>query len=236
MHIAELNGQKHETITRQPENDILPEARLEDAVIPDRQPEGSSPSVSRDAGGDWMLTLVNAGNPLPEGYAPQLKSLANGLQFDERAIDQLNAMLSAAKQQGLSPVVCSAYRTTEKQRSLFDSKVSKLIASGLGPDQADSEARKHVAYPGTSEHNFGLAADIVSLSYQHLDDKQADTPEVRWLREHCAEYGFILRYPSGKEELTGVAYEPWHFRYVGEQTAREITGSGLCLEEYLAGL
>ena len=205
-----------------------------DAAITTEQPtESSSPPPSLDTDSAWMLTLVSAVSPLPEGFMPPLKTLANGLQFDGRAIDQLNAMLSAARQQGLSPVVCSAYRTIEKQRSLFDSKVSALRASGLDPGQADSEARKHVAYPGTSEHNLGLAADIVSLSYQHLDDKQADTPEAQWLHEHCAAYGFIPRYPKGKEELTGIVYEPWHFRYVGVQAAAAIMEGGLCLEEYL---
>lgn len=90
-----------------------------------------------------------------------------------------------------------------------------------------------VAYPGTSEHQLGLAADIVARSYQLLDDQQAQTAEARWLKEHCAEYGFILRYPTDKTSLTGVIFEPWHYRYVGEEAAREIMGQGICLEEYL---
>ena len=177
---------------------------------------------------------MNSENPLPDNHSPDLKSLPNGLLFDERAIDWLDEMLSAMRTQGLSPVVCSAYRTIEFQRTLFDNKVSSLMASGFSKAQAETEARKSVAYPGTSEHNLGLAADIVSIDYQLLDDKQAETPEVRWLLDNCAEYGFILRYPRGKEALTGISYEPWHFRYVGITAAREIMASGLCLEEYLS--
>ena len=229
--LDEGNKQEQKTASRQPEAFI--ETRYDDEAFIDRPAENDRNPPMQDSNSTWMLTLVNAGNPLPEGFAPPLKTLANGLKFDERAIDELNAMLSAARRQGLSPVVSSAYRTTEKQQSLFDGKVSALIALGLDPVQADTEARKHVAYPGTSEHNLGLAADIVSLFYQHLDSNQANTPEVKWLREHCAEYGFILRYPEEKAEITGIVFEPWHFRYVGVEAATAIMEGGLCLEEYL---
>ena len=226
--------QEQTTATRQPDTFI--ETRydqyVDDGFI-DHPAENDRHPPLQNADDAWMLALVNARNPLPMGFAPPLKTLANGLKFDERAIDELNAMLSAARRQGLSPVVSSAYRTMEKQQSLFDGKVLALIALGMDPVQADTEARKHVAYPGTSEHNLGLAADIVSLSYQHLDGNQANTPEVKWLHEHCAEYGFILRYPEEKEEITGIVYEPWHFRYVGVEAATAIMDGGLCLEEYL---
>ncbi|MBU5426917.1 M15 family metallopeptidase [Tissierella pigra] len=182
---------------------------------------------------DWMLMLVNEKSPLPDGYLPKLKKLENGLEFDERAIDYLNEMLADARLQGLSPVVCSASRTVEYQQKLFDNQVKKQMGNGLSIHQAVVEAKKVVAYPGTSEHNLGLAVDIVSLDYQILDEKQATTPEIQWLVEHCSEYGFILRYPKDKTEITGVIYEPWHFRYVGKQAAKEIMENGLCLEEYL---
>ena len=93
-----------------------------------------------------------------------------------------------------------------------------------------------MARPDTSEHQLGLAADIVSAGNQILDESQEQTPEQQWLLSHCQEYGFILRYPSGKTELTGVSYEPWHYRYVGVEAAGEIMEQGLCLEEYLEGL
>lgn len=215
-----------------PRQPSAPPANGPDAASPGSFADDRGPFVN---GGpeDWMVFLVNAENPLPDGYRPVLKSLPNGLQFDGRAIGPLNEMLSEMRGQGLSPIVCSAYRTIGYQSALFHAKASSLEASGLSSREADREARKTVAYPGTSEHNLGLAADIVSSGYQTLDEKQADTREGRWLREHCAEYGFILRYPKEKEDITGVQYEPWHFRYVGAEAARDITGLGLCLEEYL---
>ena len=90
-----------------------------------------------------------------------------------------------------------------------------------------------MARPGTSEHQAGLAVDIVDRSYQVLDHRQETTAVQQWLMAHCAEYGFILRYPSDKSELTGVGYEPWHYRYVGTEAAQAIMERGICLEEYL---
>lgn len=198
-----------------------------------KQPDNTDLSSIND-NEDWMLMLVNGENPLGDNYSPKLKKLKNGLEFDERAIDQLDSMLSAAKSQGLSPIVCSAYRTIERQKTLFNNLVYEYLATGLNQEKAEIEARKYVAYPGTSEHNLGLAADIVSADYQALDEKQADTQEIKWLIEHCSEYGFILRYPKGKAHITGVEYEPWHFRYVGIQAAQEIMKDGITLEEYLS--
>jgi D-alanyl-D-alanine carboxypeptidase len=182
---------------------------------------------------DWMLMLVNRDKLLSAGYKPPLESLPNGLLFDRRAIGHLNAMISAAQAQGLSPVICSAYRTIEYQQTLFDKQIQKQMARGLNRNQAEIEAARNVAYPGTSEHHLGLAVDIVSLQYQQLDEAQARTPEIIWLTEHCSEYGFILRYPKDKTQITGIVYEPWHFRYVGVETAKVIMEQGLCLEEYL---
>ena len=96
-----------------------------------------------------------------------------------------------------------------------------------------TEAGKWVAVPGTSEHQTGLALDIISSSYQVLDRDQENTAEQRWLMENSYKYGFILRYPSDKSEITGINYEPWHYRYVGKEAAKEIYEKGLCLEEYL---
>lgn len=93
-----------------------------------------------------------------------------------------------------------------------------------------------MAVPGTSEHQTGLAVDLVASSYQVLDRKQEQTAEQKWLMEHCWEYGFILRYPSDKSAVTGIGYEPWHYRYVGRETSKAIQDSGLCLEEYLTAL
>ena len=183
---------------------------------------------------DWQLLLVNAWHKLPEDYHVELKTLANGLQVDARIYDDLNAMLTNCREAGLEPIVCSAYRTEDTQTRLYRNKVSRLLSAGWSRDTVEQEAARWVAPPGTSEHQTGLALDIVSADYQLLDEQQAQTPEQQWLMVHCWEYGFVLRYPTDKCAVTGIGYEPWHYRYVGKEAAREMQQKGLCLEEYLA--
>ena len=126
--------------------------------------------------------------------------------------------------------------TQEYQEKLFQNKVSRLIAQGYSEADATVEAGKSVAVPGTSEHQLGLAVDIVDINNQHLDESQESTAVQKWLMEHCWEYGFILRYPNDKSEITGIIYEPWHYRYVGHEDAEQIHSLGVCLEEYLEGV
>lgn len=183
---------------------------------------------------DWQLLLVNAWHKLPEDYHVELKTLANGLQVDARIYDDLNAMLTNCREAGLEPIVCSAYRTEDTQTRLYRNKVSRLLSAGWSRDTVEQEAARWVAPPGTSEHQTGLALDIVSADYQLLDEQQAQTLEQQWLMAHCWEYGFVLRYPTDKCAVTGIGYEPWHYRYVGKEAAREMQQKGLCLEEYLA--
>lgn len=182
---------------------------------------------------DWRLLLVNPWNAMPEGYIPDLKQLDGGHSVDERCYDDLQAMMDACREDGHSPLICSSYRTQKKQESLFQNKISRLVAKGLSEDEALVEAAKVVAVPGTSEHQLGLALDIVDINHQTLDKSQEDTDVQQWLMAHSWEYGFILRYPNDKSDITGIIYEPWHYRYVGRDAAREIYEQGLCLEEYL---
>ena len=185
---------------------------------------------------DWQLVLVNPWNKLPEDFRVELKKLSNGLRVDARIYDDLSVMLSDCRKAGLSPLVCSAYRSQETQTRLYRNKISRLRAAGYTAEKAVQEAGRWVAVPGTSEHQTGLAVDLVAASYQILDQKQEQTAEQKWLVEHCWEYGFILRYPTDKSEITGIGYEPWHYRYVGKTAAAAIHDSGLCLEEYLQQL
>lgn len=181
----------------------------------------------------WNLLLVNPWNELPEDFSVELRELGDGEAVDERIYPDLQAMLDDARAEGLSPIVCSSYRTREKQQELFVRRVGRLTAAGYSEQEAVTEAGKWVAVPGTSEHQTGLALDIISSSYQVLDRDQENTAEQRWLMENSYKYGFILRYPSDKSEITGINYEPWHYRYVGKEAAKEIYEKGLCLEEYL---
>ncbi|MBQ4602872.1 MAG: M15 family metallopeptidase, partial [Clostridia bacterium] len=173
-------------------------------------------------------------NPIPDGFAPQLVSVGNGQQADYRVKDALNAMLTDCRKAGYNPIVCSSYRTIARQQTLFENETKAFMSYGYDRATAEEFASKWVARPGTSEHHTGLAFDIVSASYQKLDRSQENTPEQKWLMANCHKYGFILRYPDDKTEITGINYEPWHYRYVGLDIAKEIHEKQITLEEYLS--
>lgn len=190
-------------------------------------------AVSAQEDQSWKTLLVNSWNPLPEDFSVELVPLKNGLKVDKRIYEDLNAMLTDCRKTGLQPIVCSAYRPISTQTRLYNNKVARLRSAGYGLEAAKTEAARWVAVPGTSEHHTGMALDIVSISYQLLNEQQEHTPEQQWLMEHSWEYGFILRYPQDKCDITGIGYEPWHYRYVGREIAADIHERGVCLEEYL---
>ncbi len=199
--------------------------------------ESAEPKNSSNAKkSDWNLVLVNPKNTLPEDFSVSLKELANGHAVDARVYPSLQKMMDDARAQGLKPLICSSYRTMEKQKKLYNNLVKKYQNEGFSQENAKKEAAKWVAVPGTSEHQCGLAVDIVSTDYQLLNKEQENTAEQQWLMKNCYKYGFILRYPEDKVEITGIGYEPWHYRYVGEEAAKEIFEQKICLEEYLANL
>lgn len=205
------------------------------AVAPSAGEGGASRAASGEA--DGLLLLVNPWTPLPEDFVPgELVPVQNDQAVDARAYPDLQDMLQDMSQAGLSPLICSSYRSQERQQELYDNKVQRVMAEGVSREAAQAEAARWVARPGTSEHQTGLAVDIVSLSNQMLDETQESTPEFQWLAENAWKYGFILRYPNDKSEKTGIAYEPWHFRFVGKEAAEEMHDLGLCLEEYLESL
>lgn len=180
------------------------------------------------------ILLVNKSHPLPEDYQPSLKRLGDyGADVDESAYDALCRMLEDGQKEGLSFWIASSYRSTERQRELLDEDIETLVHQGYSYSQAYEEVVKETMPTGCSEHATGLAVDIVSKDYQILDEKQGNTDEIIWLQKNCSQYGFILRYPKGKEEITKVSYESWHFRYVGVPAAKEIMNQGITLEEYL---
>lgn len=180
---------------------------------------------------DWRIRLVNVDNPLSDSYSFTGSALTNGLLFDARAIGEFNDMIAGGRDEGLDFVICSAYRSVEYQQQLFDQKVEAYLQDGYGLAEAYSLAAAVISPPGASEHNLGLAADIVSMDYQHLDDEQESTPETQWLHANCHKYGFVLRYPEDKQDITGIIYEPWHYRYVGVDIATYMYENELCLEE-----
>ena len=182
---------------------------------------------------EYYLLLANAENPLPQDWSIQTEEVQNGYEMDKRAAPAMREMIQAAKEDGVELMLCSAYRSVEKQQQLFDRSQQAYMAQGRSEEEAYATTATETAIPGTSEHQTGLAADIVTPTYQMLDAGFADTPAGQWLSEHAAEYGFVLRYPQDKQEVTGIIYESWHYRFVGKTHAKLMKESGLCLEEYL---
>lgn len=195
---------------------------------------------SQDASGgkdiDFTTLLVNKSSYLPTDYSVALTTLKNGQQVASVMYEDLRNMLfdGEEEEQGLSFLVASGYRSSEKQQQLLEEEIVKNAGVGMNEEEAREDALLTVAPAHYSEHETGLAVDIVAVTNQRLDETQESTPENIWLQENCYKYGFILRYPKGKEEVTGFSYESWHFRYVGKDVAKEIYDRGITLEEYLA--
>lgn len=190
---------------------------------------------SYQGGGEapWNLLLVNDWNPLPAGYDSDVtfSTVSGGKQVDSRIIDAVNRMLNDAAAYDLA--VVSAYRPKEEQNTLYWRKVQQYTDKGYSDLEAQKVGGTIVKRPGFSEHNCGLAMDVGGSGDYTLEQTFANTPAYAWLIEHCADYGFILRFPEGKEDITGVIYEPWHYRYVGKDAAQDIFNRDITLEEYL---
>lgn len=185
---------------------------------------------------DWRLVLINKQHPIPDDYTFTLgpiKTIKGEMKCDERIIEDLLAMMQAAyDEDGIILGICSPYRNFNYQQGLFNKKIKIYMGMGKSYLDAYALASQTVTVPGASEHEIGLAVDMVSDTYSNLDAGFADTEAGKWLEEHCSEYGFILRYPKGKEYITSIEFEPWHFRYVGREAATIIMEEGLCLEEF----
>ena len=177
----------------------------------------------------WELTLVNPTHPIPENYTTELTTLSNGNQVDSRIYSHLQEMFDDARAEGLYPEVTSGYRSIELQQQLYDNEIATYTAQGYDYEEAEEIAKHWVTLPGTSEHHTGLAVDISAVE----DSGQSSEEMYPWFMENCYKYGFILRYPEDKTDITGINYEPWHYRYVGKEVAKEIHEQGICFEEYL---
>lgn len=176
---------------------------------------------------EWNLIVVNRWNELPEDYEVELTELSNGQMVDSRIYPYLQEMFDAARTEDVYPVVREGYRTAEEQQEILDDKIQSYINQGYSQVKAERTAKEWVALPGTSEHQLGIAVDI------NADKSKCSNEDVYgWLAENAYKYGFVLRYPPGKQKITGTSYEPWHYRYVGEEATKEIYERGICLEEY----
>lgn len=178
---------------------------------------------------NWHLTLVNSGYRIPDSYTPDLVYVCGSSErLDRKVAEHYEEMYAAAKKDGVDLAPCSGYRSYELQERNYNNKVSFFESQGYSTKDAKVKAATIIMPPGSSEHNLGYAMDIVCV-----DEWFEDTAEFRWLTENAADYGFIMRYPKDKQDITKVIYEPWHWRYVGVDLAKELKDSGLVLEEYM---
>ncbi len=177
------------------------------------------------------IRLVNTDNLLPSDYKPQdlvkikvKKTSSSAIQMSQFVSDALDAMFAAASGDGVTLYAKSGYRSYQTQNSMYRNRL----------EQNNGKDDGVVAYPGASDHQTGLGIDVVSKEWsdRKLNSGFAKTSEAQWMAAHCAEYGFVIRYPEGKEDITKIIYEPWHLRYVGVEAARYMTDNGLTLEEF----
>ncbi len=184
------------------------------------------------------LMLVNQKTPLhPSFVPPELREIKlqylnlnvekTGILLCQKVCDALLSMTDSAREEGVFGfLLMSGYRSFDYQRQLYEKKLAENPNYG-------KDAPPQVARPGESEHHTGLALDLVCVSYPHLEVAFAETHCAQWLFQNAHRFGFILRYPADKVHITGIGYEPWHYRYVGETAALQMHKNNLTLEEYL---
>lgn len=190
--------------------------------------DGISASFNKAETSKWYMKLANPWTtPLPEDYAPSL-STVQGYKVHSKIVKPLNAMISAAANDGINLYIVSAYRTYQRQETNFNNRVQKYIDQGMSKAEAEKKTATIIAVPGTSEHHLGLALDFNSL-----DQSFANTKEGQWLAKNAYKYGFILRYEKDTTDITGIIYEPWHYRYVTVEHAKKIQEMGITFEEYI---
>ena len=178
--------------------------------------------------GEWNLILVNKDHKIPYNYSPELIELSNGEKVDARIYPELQEMFDDARAAGLQLFVRDGYRTRDEQKAIMKEKIAAYEDEGYSKSEAKRLAKTYVAEPGTSEHELGLSVDINAESAGASQDAVYE-----WLDENAYRYGFIKRYPADKTDITGIDNEPWHYRYVGYEAAKEMKEQNLCLEEYL---
>ncbi|MCH5190753.1 MAG: D-alanyl-D-alanine carboxypeptidase family protein [Oscillospiraceae bacterium] len=184
-------------------------------------------------GENWALTLINKNYTLDKTYAPVLAPVIDGssVTADSRVAEAYKTMYNDALEKGFILTPYAGYCSYQRQQTNFENKVQAFVLQGMTREEAELNAEKRVEQGGCSENNAGLAVDIISASAGF-----ASTDEFKWLTENAHNYGFVLRYPDDKTEITGMIYQPWHWRYVGVETARQMKAANQCLEEYLGSL
>ena len=226
---TESSSENQEEQTAEPQTEPAAE---EPQAVPEKTAAEKKPAtvIPITDAEKWNLAIINTKYPLPDSYVPTLSNAINGsnIQLDSRVSEHYAEMYAAAKLSGCVLTPYSGYHTYALQENTFNRKVNFYVNKGMSAEEANQKASTQVLPAGCSEHNAGLAMDIVSASSDFINTK-----EYKWLCENAHNYGFILRYPEGKTAITGMNFEPWHWRYVGTQAAKEMKEKNQCLEEYL---
>ena len=200
----------------------------EDSQIIEQQHE-EKPKQKID---DWRLALANYDNILPEDFEVELANIDKDRQFDARAIKDLNQMMNDMREDGITNIwVQSAYRSVKSQKKLYDKSIKKYLEQGKSQEEAEKLTLEYINKPGSSDHNLGLAVD-----FNYVENSFEEMEGYKWLTENAEKYGFVLRYPKDKEDITKIAFESWHWRYVGEEHAKKMNELNMCLEEYVSYL
>lgn len=226
-------GTKHnktvETATQTNSNTVSSDNKITEDVQSNTTENNQSVETPKKKIDDWRLTLANYDNLLPEDFTVKVSNIDKTRQFDSRAIDELNDMMNAMKKDGVTNVwVQSAYRSVARQKELYDNSVKKYIQQGKSQEEAEKLTDEYINKPGSSDHNLGLAVD-----FNYVDNKFEKLDGFKWLKNNAENYGFVLRYPKDKEDITKIAYESWHWRYVGVEHAKKMNDLNMCLEEYI---
>ena len=223
-----VKHQKHKSTIEATTNQVEQQAvaNQEDSKSEEEQKQEKQPEKEIT---DWRLTLANYENLLPEDFTVKVEDIDKTRQFDARAINDLNNMMNAMKKDGITNIwVQSAYRSVARQKELYDASVKKYLQQGKTQEEAEELTNEYINKPGSSDHNLGLAVDFnkVDNGFEKLDG-------FKWLQKNAENYGFVLRYPKDKEDITKIAYESWHWRYVGTEHAKKMNELNMCLEEYI---
>lgn len=219
-----LNLPKKQVMEKNEENIVQVPEKKESIVIVMNNTEENRVKLD-----DWRITLVNKDNLLPENYQITLADIDDERKFDSRAINYLNDMLEDMKNDVKDDFwVQSAYRDPEYQEKIFNEKKQEYLDDGLSEERAELLTSKTINKPLTSEHNLGLSVD-----FNYVNTSFDETDAFKWLQENAEKYGFILRYKKEKEDITKIIYEPWHWRFVGEEHAKKMNELDMCLEEYI---
>lgn len=226
---TENSSENQEAQTTEPQTEPVSE---EPQAVPETKTAEKKPAtiIPITDAEKWNLAIINTKYPLPDSYAPTLSNAISGsnIQLDSRVSERYAEMYAAAKLSGCVLTPYSGYHSYALQETNYNRKVNFYVNQGISAEEANQKASAQVLPAGCSEHNAGLAMDIVSASSDFINTK-----EYKWLCENAYNYGFILRYPEDKTAITGMNFEPWHWRYVGTQAAKEMKEKNQCLEEYL---